>query len=307
MNTFQSDQHFSSTREFVDFFIRNPLFQTKELKDADKLGRAGFIFRGQSNSEWPLIPSAFRPGLLTKFTGRNLESDFPVHEAELRLKLHLHTEALAIFRFVSCADNIGISTPLDYGAIFEEFDRVLSIDTGVQAALDKNHLDFPRPSIERAAALAQHSGVPTRFLDWSESPLVACYFAAMSASSFASSPPPRDQKISVIYVLTSSTSAANGALRVIRSPRWENANLKEQRGVFTSAKRANQFFIKNLRWPTLHESCGDKDIFCRATLPASCANHLLKELFDLGLTRHSLMPTLENAASSYQYAKTLFS
>jgi hypothetical protein len=301
---YTSDQLFHTAREFIEYFLWGKEFETGSKFDASSTGKAGVIFRGQSDSKWDLIPTAFRPNALEGFTPqppyRHLDSG-----VMRSLGRHLLAEARAISLFLEAADSMGIPTPLDYTVTKEGIKIIIAALNDEDSYNYKE--DFPRPSFERATALAQHYGVPTRFLDWSESPLVACYFAAIGASLFAKSAPYENQEIAVVYMDVWSVSKDDSPIAIVRAPRHENSNLLRQQGIFTNFRYANEYFIDHKKWPTLNEVALNAFPLYRARLPVCEANNLLKILFDLDISRHSLMPTLDNAAKAYNYAEGLFS
>lgn len=118
--------------------------------------RQNWIFRGQNDARWKLTPSLFRKWK----TGTN-----PGLE-------------LALIRlFISNANLAQLPIPNNslgyYSSALKPTVRPLNTGT----IYDFSHVVF---------AIAQHSGVPTRLLDFSHSPLVAAYFAIEFTSLYES-------------------------------------------------------------------------------------------------------------------------
>lgn len=128
--------------------------------------RDRFIFRGQSNSEWKLVPRVFRTVEINKYK-LGLMAGLRDHPGQFFFEWAL------LHGFMCYCDAAGLSVPgdsMEFRAYFEQ-NSITSRD-------GTNTMHWPEERVVPLMAMAQHHGVPTRLLDWSSNPYVACYHAA---------------------------------------------------------------------------------------------------------------------------------
>ena len=223
------------------------LVEALRAAEAD-LGGSLLWCRGHSNSEWTLVPGAFRR--------------HPVLEAELARRFRLQAPA----RSSRCpsADDLG-------GWL----------------------------------SLMQHYGVPTRLLDWSESPLVAAYFALLHE---------KGQGASTVWLLEPGrlNEVVNGSreiptlehpeIRPIVSAAFErDAAVARTSAVTTTHSDARM--VAQLAHYTLHggdtplEQHDEQDRFLRKlTIPEGSRDRVTSDLTLLGIRRSILFPDLQGLA-----------
>lgn len=297
-----------TAEQLISIFDRHQMFRAPGGIEARTTGTNRFIFRGQGDSRWPLLPSSLR----WSDTELSHASSLPPEKATLYAKDHLMAELIGLKDFLLQAASLGFPVPAGPEQLFE---YMLPIELAAWSGKVPELSPLPVQILD-AMALAQHHGVRTRLLDWTESPYTAAFFAAYAWSSvgprFGNSPP----DAMVVHCLNQARLGSYPRVKAYIPERHNKAFIRAQRGVFVMFKAVIDTFIETRRWHSLEDLISADDgrvtyvnewpAIVSFRLPTTQADATLRLLYNRNLSRATLMPNLDNIAADRAYVQRLF-
>lgn len=186
-----------------------------------------WIFRGQANADWDLTPSALRRSTSESNPCASFnpwQSALPIDDWQMQM----NAEQGLMFDFCAQADAHGYELPGDHPQL-RDLDSTQS---------PTHPADFPPVEHRGMYALAQHYGIPTRFLDWTLSPRVAAYFAIKSVAEMRTRCVGKSPEYVAVWAVNRNyideyLRLENPGAVVVTVPTVSNPNLHAQKGLFT--------------------------------------------------------------------------
>jgi hypothetical protein len=243
-----------------------------------------FVFRGHGDSAWSLVPKVFRQDILEKYK-RGMMATLGDHPGQFFFEWNL------LATFIRYCDSMGLAIAGDsmaFRAYFEQ-DSITNLH-----GRDSEY--WPQDSVLPLMALAQHHGLPTRLLDWSESPYVACYFAA---ASVVNNPEKIPEKLAVFAIDLDEIKRVPD-IRHVRVPGSTSANLASQGGSFILVNNSGyrgQPFTPNV---SLESKLMERtlEVLTKVTLPGSLAGELLQRCDKFDVSAATVFPGYDGVAKA---------
>jgi hypothetical protein len=249
-----------------------------------------FVFRGQGNAAWGLVPSAFRCGTVLGYENREysrVAGESPRHTWDQG-----NAEFVALVEFLRLADEVGLDVPADHHWVrqWNPFNNVVGHSIGSD--------DWPPSELYEAIAIAQHHGVPTRLLDFSYNPIIAAYFAAED-------PPVTAEEIAVwcvdLQLISLAAKDLHCPFEIVSVSRVRNRNLAAQRALFLLDRSVfdGRYAFESTIAEHIRSGAGIGRVpegssgVRKFSLPKSECGSLLDLLGKLGVDRAHLMPSFD--------------
>ena len=272
-----------------------------------------FVFRGQGDSSWKLLPSALRSTKSGESTLQKFDNIDPSADEKFRRVMR---EYRALYEFYQTANIEGLPVPdmQDFFYIDILKNQILPAAIVFRRLFGGKWL--PQQFLH-LASLAQHYGVPTRLLDWSSDFTIALYFAVRDACKRIYEAEEQDKKIDLVntrfavwglnyayFSISSQTSESPIKLRFIRPIYKDNLFITAQKGLFTLEEMDidSQEFVDSMPLEERIESlslkefgslCG-KPYLIKITLPYSESKKAFTFLQRWGYTLTRIMPSLSS-------------
>jgi hypothetical protein len=296
-----------TAESLIAFFDRHPMFRAPGGIEARATGTNRFIFRGQGDYRWPLLPSSLRWSEAELDHVRGLE---PAKRTTY-VKDQLIEELIAVKDFLLLAASLGFDVPIGPEQLFE---YIFPIEA---AALSGKMPELPPlpGHVLDAMALAQHHGVGTRLLDWTESPYIAAFFAAFEWSSVGQANGKDAPEWMVVHCLNQARLGSYPRIKAYIPQRHNKDFIRAQRGMFIHFSAVLDRSVESCHWPTLEEIIEDENdrILYVNTWPALVslklrtrdADAMLRLLYNRHVSRATVMPNLDNIARDRSYVQRL--